>query len=95
MYWRFLLISFLILFLLLIKINLKYVFKKWLPIFGIVSIIVIIIGVIFHSSFPQIISSIAVSVLLIFSAMFFRSVGRDRESGKNGTNTSKSDHEIK
>jgi uncharacterized membrane protein YfcA len=79
----------------LIKINLKEIIKKWLPIFGIVSIIVIIIGIIFHSSFPQIISSIAVSVLLIFSAMFFRSVGRDRESGKNSSSASKSDHEIK
>jgi hypothetical protein len=27
--------------------------------------------------------------------MFFRSVGRDRESGKNSSNTSKSDNEIK
>jgi uncharacterized membrane protein YfcA len=79
----------------LIKINLKEIIQKWIPIFGIVSIIVVIIGIIFQSSFPQIISSIIVSVLLIFSAMFFRSVGRDRESGKNSSNTSKSDHEIK
>jgi uncharacterized membrane protein YfcA len=79
----------------LIKINLKEIIQKWIPIFGIVSIIVVIIGIIFQSSFPQIISSIIVSVLLIFSAMFFRSVGRDRESGKNSSNTSKSDPEIK
>ncbi len=75
--------------------NLKETIKKWLPLFGIVSLIVIIIGVIFHSSFPQVISSIIVSVLLIFSAMFFRSVGRDRESGRNNSNVSTSDHEIK
>lgn len=74
----------------MIKITLKQTIKKWIPIFGIVSLIVIIIGVIFHSSFPQIISSIIVSVLLIFSAMFFRSVGRDRESGKNNSDVSTS-----
>ncbi len=68
--------------------NLKQTIKKWIPIFGIVSLIVIIIGVVFHSSFPQIISSIIVSVLLILSAMFFRSVGRDRESGKNNSDVS-------
>ncbi|MER5174367.1 MAG: hypothetical protein ABJB76_10775 [Candidatus Nitrosocosmicus sp.] len=74
----------------MIKITLKQTIKKWIPIFGIVSLIVIIIGVVFHSSFPQIISSIIVSVLLIFSAMFFRSVGRDRESGKNNSDVSTS-----
>ncbi len=74
----------------MIKINLKQTIKKWIPIFGIVSLIVIIIGVVFHSSFPQIISSIIVSVLLILSAMFFRSVGRDRESGKNNSDVSTS-----
>ena len=63
----------------MIKINLKDILKKWIPIFVIVSLIVLIMGLIFHSSFPQIISSIVVSVLLIFSAMFFKSVGRDRE----------------
>jgi uncharacterized membrane protein YfcA len=79
----------------LIKINLKETIRKWLPLIGIVSIIVIIIGIIFHSSFPQIISSIIVSVLLISSAMFFRSVGRDRERGKDSSDASKPDHEIK
>ncbi|MDQ6723548.1 MAG: hypothetical protein M3Z01_04705 [Thermoproteota archaeon] len=79
----------------MININLKKTIKKWIPIFGIISLIVIIIAVIFHSSFPQIISSIIVSVLLIFSAMFFRSVGRDRESGQNNSDVSKSDHELK
>ncbi len=79
----------------MININLKKTIKKWIPIFGIISLIVIIIGVIFHSSFPQIISSIVVSVLLIFSAMFFRSVGRDRESGQKNSDVSKSDHELK
>ncbi len=74
----------------MIKINLKQTIKKWIPIFGIVSLIVIIIGVVFHSSFPQIISSIVVSVLLILSAMFFKSVGRDRESGKNNSDVSTS-----
>jgi uncharacterized membrane protein len=60
-----------------------------------VSLIVLIMGLIFHSSFPQIISSIFVTVLLIFSAMFFKSVGRDRESKRSDFDTSKSDSEFK
>ena len=69
----------------MIKINKNDIIKKWLPVFGIVFIVVLTIALIFGSSFPQIVSSIVVSVLLIFSAMFFRSVGRDRESEKNNT----------
>jgi len=69
----------------MIKINKNNIIKKWLPVFGIVFIVVLTIGLIFGSSFPQIVSSIIVSVLLIFSAMFFRSVGRDRESERNNT----------
>ena len=67
----------------MIKIDKNNLIKKWLPIFGIVFIVVLTIGLIFGSSFPQIVSSVIVSVLLIFSAIFFRSVGRDRESEKN------------
>jgi len=82
----------------MIKINLKNILKKWIPIFVIVSLIVLIMGLIFHSSFPQIISSIIISVLLIFSAMFFKSVGRDRESTRSNfdtSNTSKPDSEFR
>ncbi len=79
----------------MIKINLKDILKKWIPIFVIVSLIVLIMGLIFHSSFPQIISSIVVSVLLIFSAMFFKYVGRDRESKRSDFDTSKYDNEFK
>jgi hypothetical protein len=69
----------------MIKINKNDIIKKWLPVLGIVFIVVLTIGLIFGSSFPQIASSIIISVLLIFSAMFFRSVGRDRESERNNT----------
>ncbi len=69
----------------MIKINKNDIIRKWLPIFGIVFVVVLTVGLIFGSSFPQIVSSIIVSVLLVFSAMFFRSVGRDRESEKNST----------
>jgi large-conductance mechanosensitive channel len=69
----------------MIKINKNDIIRKWLPIFGIVFIVVLTVGLIFGSSFPQIVSSVIVSVLLVFSAMFFRSVGRDRESEKNST----------
>ena len=69
----------------MIKINKNDIIRKWLPIFGIVFVVVLIVGLIFGSSFSQIISSVIVSVLLVFSAMFFRSVGRDRESEKNST----------
>ena len=69
------------------KSNTNKILKKWTPILGIVAIIVITMGLIFHSSFPQIISSIIASVILILSAMFFKSVGRDRESKKNNYDT--------
>ena len=49
----------------------------------------------FSQFFPQIVSSIAISILLIFSAMFFKSVGRDRESKRNDFDASKSDSEFK
>jgi len=54
--------------------------KKWAPIFIIVFIIVVILGMIFHSSIPQLFSSVIVSIILIFSAFLFRSVGKDRKS---------------
>ena len=79
----------------MIKINKNNLIKKWLPVFGIVFIVVLTIGLIFGSSFPQIVSSIIVSVLLIFSAMFFRSVGRDRESERNNTADFKSKDDNK
>ncbi|HEY6535791.1 MAG TPA: hypothetical protein VIY08_08375 [Candidatus Nitrosocosmicus sp.] len=64
-------------------IKLKEILKKWSPIFGIVSLVVIIIGLIFHSSIPKILSSIIASIILIFSALFFRSIGGDKENKKN------------
>jgi len=79
----------------MIKINKNNIIKKWLPVFGIVFIVVLTIGLIFGSSFPQIVSSIIVSVLLVFSAMFFRSVGRGRESEKNNATDFNSSDENK
>ena len=79
----------------MIKIDRSQILKKWLPIVIIVSIIVIIIGMIFGSSLSQIISSIVVSLLLILSAVFFRSLGRDRESEKNDFDTHKFDNGVK
>jgi membrane protein implicated in regulation of membrane protease activity len=81
----------------MIKINKNDIIKKCLPVFGLVFIVVLTIGLIFGSSFPQIVSSIVVSALLIFSAMFFRSVGRGRESEseKNNTADFKSNDEPK
>ena len=79
----------------MININKNNIIKKWLPAFGIVFIVVLTIGLIFGSSFPQIVSSIIVSALLIFSAMFFRSVGRDRESERNNSADFKSNNENK
>ena len=79
----------------MIKVNKNNIIKKWLPAFGIVFIVVLTMGLIFGSSFPQIVSSVIVSVLLIFSAMFFRSVGRDRESERNNTADFKSKDDNK
>lgn len=81
-------------FLIMIKISLRKGLKKWIPIFFIVSIIVIMMGFIFHSSVPQILSSVAISILLIFSALLFQSTGRGRESRKSKFNDQSND-EIK
>jgi L-asparagine transporter-like permease len=70
----------------MIKISLRNILKNWIPIIAIVSIIVISMGLIFHNSFPQILSSILISIILIFSALLFRSVGRERENRKNSFN---------
>jgi L-asparagine transporter-like permease len=64
----------------MLKINMIQFLKRWAPIFIIVFIIVVILGMIFHSSFPQIFSSVIVSIILIFSALLFRSVGKDRKN---------------
>jgi c-di-AMP phosphodiesterase-like protein len=79
----------------MIKMDRSQILKKWIPIVIIVSIIVIIIGMIFGSSLLQIISSIFVSMLLILSAIFFRSLGRDRESEKNNFDAYRYDNDVK
>ena len=79
----------------MIKIDRSQILRKWIPMVVIVSIIVIIIGMIFGSSFSQIISSIIISLLLILSAIFFRSLGRDRERKKNNFDAYKFDNEVK
>jgi Sec-independent protein secretion pathway component TatC len=78
-----------------IKIDKGQIIKKWIPIVIVISIIVITIGLIFGSSFSQIILSIVVSLLLILSAMFFRYLGGNRGSEKNNVDTNKFDNDIK
>lgn len=70
----------------MIKISLRNILKNWIPIIAIVSIIIISMGLIFHISIPQILSSILISIILIFSALLFRSVGRGRENRENSFN---------
>jgi hypothetical protein len=70
----------------MIKISLRNILKNWIPIIAIVSIIIISMGLIFHNSIPRILSSILISIILIFSALLFRSVARDRENRKNNFN---------
>jgi len=77
----------------MIKIDKNDLIKKWIPIIGIVSIIVLTTGVIFGISIPQLISSIIVSVFLILSALFFRSVGRDRENKKSNSSSTTTNFE--
>lgn len=62
----------------MIRVKKDDLLKKWIPLVVIASAVVIIIGLIFKSSFPQIVSSIIVSIILILSGFIFRSVGRDR-----------------
>ena len=76
------------------KITMIQFLKKWAPIFIIVFIIVVILGMIFHSSIPQLFSSVIVSVILIFSALLFRSVGKDGKNQGDDFDITSSDHKI-
>ena len=76
------------------KINTIQLLKKWGPIFVIVSIIVVILGIIFHSSIQQLFSSIVVSIILILSALLFKSVGRDRKNSEDNPDTTMSNDKI-
>ena len=76
------------------KMDMDKIIKKWIPLVIIISVIVITIGVIFGSSFLQIILSIIVSLLLIFSAMYFRSFGGNRETEKNNSNKYNLDNDV-
>jgi Sec-independent protein secretion pathway component TatC len=79
----------------MIKMDMGKIIKKWIPLVIIIFVIVITIGVIFGSSFSQIILSIIVSLLLILSAMFFRSLGGNRENEKNNSNKYNFDNDVK
>ncbi len=76
------------------KINTIQLLKKWGPIFVIVSIIVVILGIIFHSSIQQLFSSIVVSIILILSALLFKSVGKDRKNQEDNPGTTMSNDKI-
>jgi len=78
----------------MLKINLKQLLKKWIPVFVLVSIVVVILGMIFHSSIQQLFSSIIVSIILIFSALLFRSVGRDRKNQGDTFDSMRSNDKI-
>jgi L-asparagine transporter-like permease len=68
--------------------------KRWAPIFVLVFIIVVILGMIFHSSIQQLFSSIIVSIILIISALLFRSVGKDRKNHGDNFDTTRSNDKI-
>ena len=68
--------------------------KRWAPIFVLVFIIVVILGLIFHSSIQQFFSSIIVSIILIISALLFRSVGKDRKNRGDDFGTTRSNDKI-
>lgn len=70
----------------MIQTNKLKILKKWLPLIGIVSLIVVVIGFIFGRSPLQILFSIVISVILILSALLFRSVGRDRRKNDEEQN---------
>ncbi len=75
----------------MIQTNKLKILIKWLPLIGVVSLIVIVIGFIFGRAPLQILFSIVISVILILSALLFRSVGRDRRKNdeeQNGRNRS-------
>ena len=78
----------------MLKINMIQFLKRWALIFIIVFIIVVILGMIFHSSIPQLFSSVIVSVILIFSALLFRSVSKDRKNQGDDFDITSSDDKI-
>jgi undecaprenyl pyrophosphate phosphatase UppP len=78
----------------MLKINVIQFLKRWVPIFVLVFIIVMVLGIIFHSSIQQLFSSIIVSIVLIFSALLFRSVGRDRKNHGDNFDTARSNDKI-
>ena len=78
----------------MLKINLTQLLKKWVPIFVLVFIIVIMLSIIFHISIQQLFSSFIVSIILISSALLFRSVGRDRKNQEGNFDSTKSNDKI-
>ena len=78
----------------MLKINMMQFLKRWAPIFVLVFIIVVILGMIFHSSIQQLFSSIIVSIILIISALLFRSVGKDRKNHGDDFDTTRSNDKI-
>ena len=67
----------------------RELYKKLIPIFGIESIIVIIIGIIFGRPFVKIILAIIVSGVLVFSFPYFMSKAKHVESEKPDTPSKK------
>ena len=76
------------------EINLIQYLKRLAPIFVLIFIAVIILGMVFHTSILQIFSSIIVSIILIFSALLFRSVGKNRKNPGDTIDTTRSNDKI-
>ena len=52
---------------------------KWLPYSFMGGAISFVVGFVFHLQPPQIIVSASMTVILVFSALFFQSYGREKE----------------
>lgn len=69
----------------MIDFNKKVILKKWIPIIVIVLVVSLILGLLSGISGYQILSAVAVSLVLITSAFLFQMVGRNRSDNQNDT----------
>ena len=67
----------------MINFDKKVIFKKWIPIIVIVLVVSSILGLLSGISGYQVLSAVAVSLVLITSAFLFQMVGRTHSDNQN------------
>jgi hypothetical protein len=67
----------------MINFDKKVILRKWVPIIGIIFAVSLVLGLLLGISGSQILSAIVISIILIFSALLFQMVGRNRFGSQN------------